>query len=55
MPQAEVTAKSVKTKSGVQEEAQISFTPASKHAVLEKLEQIDVNTLTPIECMQTLV
>ena len=28
----------------VQEEAQISFTPAAKHAVLEKLEQIDVNT-----------
>ena len=54
MPQAEVTAKSVKKPKVVQEEAQISFTPASKHAVLEKLEQIDVNTLTPIECMQTL-
>ena len=54
MPQAEVTAKSVKKPKMVQEEAQISFTPAAKHAVLEKLEQIDVNTLTPIECMQTL-
>ena len=54
MPQAEVTAKSVKKAKTVQEEAQISFTPAAKHAVLEKLEQIDVNTLTPIECMQTL-
>ena len=54
MPQAEVTAKSVKKEKTVQEETQISFTPAVKHAVLEKLEQIDVNTLTPIECMQTL-
>ena len=58
MPQAgSVTAKSVqKNRKWVQEEAQISFyTLTAKYAVLEKFLKIDVNTLTPIECMQTLL
>ncbi len=47
-----VPQQTVKKASAPQE--QLTFEPVCKSAALQKLQQIDVNTLTPIECMQTL-
>ena len=38
----------------IQQEAQLSFAAVQKPEVLRCLEEIDVNALTPIECMQKL-
>ncbi len=37
-----------------QEEMQLSLTPPNVTEVMDKLKKLDVNTLTPIECMNTL-
>ncbi|TGJ78062.1 DNA mismatch repair protein MutS [Caproiciproducens galactitolivorans] len=37
-----------------QEEIQLSITPPNEAEVLDRLRRLDVNTLTPIECMNTL-
>lgn len=37
-----------------QEEMQLSITPPNEAEVMDKLKKLDVNTLTPIECMNTL-
>ena len=37
-----------------EEEFQLALTPSNKTEILEKLKNLDVNTLTPIECMNTL-
>ena len=41
-------------KTGEQEPMQISLTPPGEKEALERLRTMDVNTLTPIECMNTL-
>ncbi|MCY1713139.1 DNA mismatch repair protein MutS [Caproiciproducens galactitolivorans] len=37
-----------------QEEMQLSITPPNEAEVMDRLKKLDVNTLTPIECMNTL-
>ena len=37
-----------------EEEFQLALTPPNETEILEKLKTLDVNTLTPIECMNTL-
>lgn len=37
-----------------QEEMQLSITPPNEAEVMDRLKNLDVNTLTPIECMNTL-
>jgi DNA mismatch repair protein MutS len=41
-------------RSAEEEMEQISLTPPSEKAIMERLKNLDVNTLTPIECMNTL-
>lgn len=41
-------------KPAAQETAQLSLVPPAESEVIERLRQLDVNTLTPIECMNTL-
>ena len=36
------------------EDGQMTLLPAADNALLQKLKELDVNTLTPIEAMQTL-
>ena len=48
------TAKIPETAEEAEEKLQISFASAKEQGLLEKLQQIDVNTLTPIEAMSTL-
>ena len=38
----------------VEDDLQLSFTSSGKDVLIEKLKNIDVNTLTPIEAMTTL-
>ncbi len=53
MPQTQVTAKKT-NEHPAKGESQLSFIASTQHAALKKLQKLDVNTLTPIECMQTL-
>ena len=41
-------------RSGEEEPMQITLTPPSETEIMDKLKNLDVNTLTPIECMNTL-
>ncbi len=47
-------AKPVEKASDEEESLQLSFTSSGKDAIIEKLKNIDVNTLTPIEAMTVL-
>ena len=49
-----VTPKGSGRKPREEETAQLSLVPPQESEVLERLRQMDVNTLTPIECMNTL-
>ena len=49
-----VTPKGSGRKPRVEETAQLSLVPPQESEVLQRLRQMDVNTLTPIECMNTL-
>jgi len=37
-----------------QDEMQLAITPPNEAEIMDKLKKLDVNTLTPIECMNTL-
>lgn len=41
-------------KQDTQEDFQLSLTPPNEAEIIRKLKKLDVNTLTPIECMNTL-
>lgn len=43
-----------KRQNGPDEPMQIALTPPNEAEIMEKLQALDVNTLTPIECMNTL-
>ncbi|WP_283606580.1 DNA mismatch repair protein MutS [Faecalispora anaeroviscerum] len=49
-----VTPKGAGKRPREEEPAQLSLVPPKESEVLERLRQMDVNTLTPIECMNTL-
>ena len=46
--------KGLASKKQEEEPAQIAFAPPNETEILERLKSLDVNTLTPIECMNTL-
>jgi len=41
-------------KQEVQDDIQLSLTPPNETEIMDRLKKLDVNTLTPIECMNTL-
>ena len=41
-------------KQEVQDDIQLSLTPPNETEIMDRLKRLDVNTLTPIECMNTL-
>ena len=42
-------------KKAPEEDGQMTFTPPQHQEIIARLKKLDVNTLTPIECMNTLV
>ncbi len=42
------------TKQEAQEDMQLAIIPPNETEILDRLKKLDVNTLTPIECMNTL-
>ena len=43
-----------KMKKAPEEDGQMTFTPPQHQEIIARLKKLDVNTLTPIECMNTL-
>ena len=43
-----------KMKKAAEEDGQMTFTPPQHQEIIARLKKLDVNTLTPIECMNTL-